>query len=45
MYGLPNQTVAAWDRVLDTALSFDLGHLSLYELTIKPNTLFHKLVK
>ncbi|EGD81358.1 hypothetical protein PTSG_02077 [Salpingoeca rosetta] len=43
MYGLPGQTVAAWDEVLELALSFNLGHMSLYELTIKPNTRFHKL--
>jgi len=41
MYGLPNQTLndALFD--LETALSFDPPHLSWYNLTIEPNTIFY----
>jgi putative oxygen-independent coproporphyrinogen III oxidase len=41
MYGLPNQTVADALFDLKTALSFSPPHLSWYNLTIEPNTIFH----
>jgi len=40
MYALPGQTLADWRRELDTALAFAPPHLSLYHLTIEPNTRF-----
>lgn len=40
MYALPGQTLADLDRDLDCALSFDVGHLSAYHLTVEPNTAF-----
>ena len=40
MYALPGQTLAALDADLATALAFSPPHLSLYHLTIEPNTLF-----
>jgi len=40
MYGLPNQTLADLQQELTTALSFEPPHLSLYHLTIEPNTAF-----
>ena len=40
MYGLPGQSLAMAVQDLETALSFSLGHLSLYQLTLEPNTLF-----
>ena len=42
MYALPNQTLAEAIADLDTALSFNTAHLSLYHLTLEPNTLFAK---
>ena len=42
MYGLPNQSIAEAKADLDQALSFDTDHLSLYHLTLEPNTLFAK---
>jgi putative oxygen-independent coproporphyrinogen III oxidase len=42
MYALPGQTVAELARELDTALAFAPPHLSIYHLTIEPNTLFAK---
>jgi oxygen-independent coproporphyrinogen-3 oxidase len=40
MYGLPNQTLALAKADLETALSFNTPHLSLYNLTLEPNTYF-----
>jgi len=43
MFALPNQTVARWKRNLETALALEPEHLSLYCLTIEPNTRFYRL--
>ena len=40
MYALPGQDLAALDRDLDIALGFAPPHLSVYHLTLEPNTLF-----
>ena len=40
IYARPNQTVAAWKGELAEALSFGTEHLSLYQLTIEPQTPF-----
>ena len=40
MYGLPNQSLAAAKADIETALSFKTPHLSLYNLTLEPNTYF-----
>jgi oxygen-independent coproporphyrinogen-3 oxidase len=40
MYGLPDQSLAQALRDVDTALSTGVGHLSLYQLTLEPNTEF-----
>jgi oxygen-independent coproporphyrinogen-3 oxidase len=42
MHGLPGQTVASAEADLRAALAFNPPHLSWYQLTIEPNTLFHK---
>ena len=42
MYALPSQTLAEAQSDLDTALAFAPPHLSLYHLTLEPNTLFAK---
>jgi len=42
MYALPSQTLAEARRDLETALAFAPPHLSLYHLTMEPNTLFAK---
>lgn len=41
IYALPGQTVNAWEEELKRALDHARGHLSLYQLTIEPNTAFH----
>lgn len=40
MYGLPEQTTQQAMQDLKEALSFETGHISLYHLTLEPNTLF-----
>jgi oxygen-independent coproporphyrinogen-3 oxidase len=42
MHGLPGQTLAGAEADLRTALACDPPHLSWYQLTIEPNTVFHK---
>jgi oxygen-independent coproporphyrinogen-3 oxidase len=42
MYALPGQTLADLDRDLDAALAFNPPHLSVYHLTLEPNTYFAK---
>ena len=40
MYGLPMQTIDDAKQDIETALSFNTPHLSLYNLTLEPNTYF-----
>ena len=42
MYALPGQSLAAFEADLDQALAFEPPHLSIYHLTIEPNTYFAK---
>jgi oxygen-independent coproporphyrinogen-3 oxidase len=42
MFALPGQTVDACRQDLETALSFGTTHLSVYHLTMEPNTVFAK---
>ena len=42
MYALPGQTLAQLDLDLDMALSLSPPHLSVYHLTLEPNTVFAK---
>ncbi|MBL81341.1 MAG: coproporphyrinogen III oxidase [Rhodospirillaceae bacterium] len=41
IYGLPEQTPANWTKQLNKLLSFELGHMSCYQLTIETGTIFH----
>lgn len=41
IYARPEQTVEQWRDELSRALRYAGGHLSLYQLTIEPNTAFH----
>ena len=38
MYGIPNQTLVSWQETIDQAILLAPDHLSLYCLTIEPNT-------
>jgi len=40
MYALPGQTLEALDADIDAALSYAPPHLSIYHLTLEPNTYF-----
>lgn len=40
IYARPNQTAASWKTELQEALSYAAEHLSLYQLTIEPQTAF-----
>jgi oxygen-independent coproporphyrinogen-3 oxidase len=42
MYALPQQSMAAMQRDIETALRFEPPHLSLYQLTVESNTVFAK---
>lgn len=42
MYDLPKQTLEQWNATLTTIQTLPLQHLSLYNLTIEPHTLFFK---
>lgn len=42
MYALPGQSMAGLDADLDQALALQPPHLSIYHLTIEPNTFFAK---
>ena len=41
IYARQHQTLAAWEHELREALGLGLDHLSLYQLTIEPGTVFH----
>ncbi|HCU06170.1 MAG TPA: coproporphyrinogen III oxidase [Holosporales bacterium] len=42
IYALPLQTISEWEAELKSAMAFNTKHLSLYQLTIEPNTAFYK---
>ncbi len=45
IYGLPEETISAWEQTVDAAISLQPNHLSLYALSIEEGTLFHKKYK
>ncbi|MEM6521309.1 MAG: radical SAM family heme chaperone HemW [Cyanobacteria bacterium P01_C01_bin.70] len=40
--GLPHQAIADWQTALATAIAFAPQHLSIYDLTVEPDTVFHR---
>src|SRR5690606_10037670 len=42
MYGLPGQQEEQWRRALREVCQYDTEHLSLYQLTLEPQTVFAK---
>jgi oxygen-independent coproporphyrinogen-3 oxidase len=42
MYDLPDQTLFHWQSTLEQALPLPISHLSLYNLTVEPHTVFFK---
>ncbi|MCP5507183.1 MAG: radical SAM family heme chaperone HemW [Chlamydiales bacterium] len=45
MYELPSQSITSWHRTLSQAALLPITHLSLYNLTIEPQTVFYKYRK
>eukprot|EP01037_Dinobryon_pediforme_P002540 gene2540-2579_t len=45
IYARPNQTVAGWRAELEDAIAHAGEHLSLYQLTIEPDTMFEQMFK
>lgn len=45
IYGLPNQTLAAWQKNIEQAVELNIQHISAYHLTIEPKTRFGNLNK
>jgi oxygen-independent coproporphyrinogen-3 oxidase len=45
IYARPGQTPAAWKAELQDAIARAVEHLSLYQLTIEPDTMFERLYK
>ena len=41
MFGLPGQTLELAEKDIETAIAFSPAHISYYQLTIEPNTLFY----
>ncbi len=42
MFGLPGQTARLWESNLQKAIGLNTEHLSAYNLTIEPDTVFYK---
>lgn len=42
MYDLPTQTLEQWEQALKKAVSLPICHVSLYNLSIEPHTVFYK---
>lgn len=43
MYDLPNQDLQTWQKTVHSAARLPITHLSLYNLTIEPGTVFFKI--
>ena len=44
MFNLPNQGLKKLDESLNICFGYDINHLSIYGLTIEPNTVLHKRI-
>ena len=45
IYGMPNMSVARWQKNIEKALSFNVPHISSYALTVEPKTALAKFVE
>jgi oxygen-independent coproporphyrinogen-3 oxidase len=45
IYGIPNMTPERWQHNMETALSFNIPHISSYALTVEPKTALHSFVQ
>ncbi|SEP75543.1 radical SAM family heme chaperone HemW [Flavobacterium urocaniciphilum] len=45
IYGMPNMSNEKWLQNIETALSFNIPHISSYALTVEPRTALDKMIK
>lgn len=45
IYGIPNMSNKRWEENIQTALNFDIPHISSYALTVEPKTALASFVK
>lgn len=45
IYGMPSMSNEKWLQNIETALSFNIPHISSYALTVEPKTALHKMIK
>lgn len=45
IYGIPGMTNEKWLQNIETALTFNVPHISCYALTVEPKTALHKLIQ
>jgi oxygen-independent coproporphyrinogen-3 oxidase len=45
IYGMPNMSNEKWLKNIETALSYNIPHISSYALTVEPKTALHKFIK
>lgn len=45
IYGIPGMDNQKWQQNIETALSFDIPHISSYALTVEPKTALKKLIQ
>jgi len=45
IYGMPNMTNERWLHNIETALSFNIPHISSYALTVEPKTALHRFIQ
>jgi oxygen-independent coproporphyrinogen-3 oxidase len=45
IYGIPNMSNEKWLQNIETALSFNIPHISSYALTVEPKTALHKFIQ
>ena len=45
IYGIPNMSNEKWLQNIETALSFNVPHISSYALTIEPKTALHSFIQ
>lgn len=45
IYGIPGMSDERWKQNIETALSFEIPHISSYALTVEPKTALNKLIQ
>lgn len=45
IYGIPGMSNEKWRRNIETALSFNIPHISSYALTVEPKTALHSFIQ